>query len=321
MPGAPLSLPEREEIGLALTQDRDVSWAEIGRRVGRHPTTIGRDVTVNGGRDRYRPAIADRRASEQLCRPRPARLSAPGALRDRVTGEITEGRSPEAIWADLVADDITDRVCVETIYSAVYAGVLEVKATDCLRSRRPRRRARQTRHASTRPALPNISARPAAVDDRSELGLWEGDQIIGAHNRSSMLWLTERVTRYSIPVTMPEGYSAQAMVAGLVEGLDQIPAHLLRSITFDQGSEWANWREIAAGYGIDCWFCDPRSPWQRGQIENLNRQWRWWFPRGTDLAIVDPAVADHAAAIINGQRRRSLDYQSPATLYAAAAVQ
>ncbi|MGH9247549.1 MAG: IS30 family transposase [Acidimicrobiales bacterium] len=103
----------------------------------------------------------------------------------------------------------------------------------------------------------------------------EADQIIGARNRSSLLTLTERVTRYSIGVTMPEGYSADAMVGGLLDGLDRIPSHLLRSVTFDQGSEWASWPVITKHYGIDAWFCDRHSRWQRGQIENLNRQGRW----------------------------------------------
>lgn len=171
---------------------------------------------------------------------------------------------------------MTGRPCVETIYSAVYGDVLDVKATACLRMRRPRRRPRQTRTPSGRPGLPNIADRPDTVDDRSEVGHWEADQITGAHNRSSMLSLTERVTRYSILVTMPNGYAAPDMIA--VCWLDRIPAHLLSSITFDQGSEWANWPEIADSYGIDCWFCEPHSPWQRGQVENINRQWRWWFP-------------------------------------------
>jgi len=321
MPGIPLSLPEREEISLALTLNRSTPWTEIGRRVGRHPSTVMREVTANGGRARYRPAIAERRADSARCRARPRRLEAPGALRDRVTAELRLGRSPEAIWADLRAEGTTERVCVESIYAAVFAGVLDVKATECLRSRRPRRRRRQARNESKRPGVPNIAARPAVVNDRGELGHWEGDQIIGQGNRSSMLWLTERVTRYSIGVTMPEGYAGEAMLAGLVCGLEQIPAHLLRSITFDQGFEWACWPTIAESYGIDVWFCDPHSPWQRGQVENLNRQWRWWFPRGIDLGSVDQAEADHAGSLINGQRRRSLGYESPSALYAAAAVQ
>ena len=108
---------------------------------------------------------------------------------------------------------------------------------------------------------------------------------------------------------------------GLVEAFEQIPVHLRKSITFDQGSEWAQWPTLAKTYGIKVWFCDPHSPWQRGQVENLNRQWRWWFPRGTDLANIAPAAADHAATTINGQRRRSLAHHSPATLYAALTVQ
>jgi IS30 family transposase len=321
MPGAPLSLLEREEISLALIEDRSTTWAEIARRVRRHPTTISREVGANGGRIRYRPASADKSATAKLGRPRCRRLELPGVLTDRVTAELRLGRSPVAIWADMVADKVEVRVCVETIYAAVFAGVLEVKPTECLRSRRPRRKRRMARHESIRPALPNITARPAAVGDRSELGHWEGDQIIGRRNRSSMLWLTERVTRFSIGVTMPEGYSADAIVAGLADGLDRIPPHLRKSITFDQGTEWVNWPEIADSYGMDVWFCEPHSPWQRGQIENLNRQFRWWFPRGISLGSIEPTYVDHVASIVNGQRRRGLDYKSPTELYAAATVQ
>jgi IS30 family transposase len=320
MPGALLSLPEREEISLALIEERSMTWAEIGRRVGRPPTTVAREVAANGGRSGYRPAVAQRRAEEARARRRPRLLEVPGPLRDRVTAELRQGRSPWAIRGDLVAEGAPQLVCVETIYTAVYAGALEVRPSECLRSRRRRRRARQTRQASCRPALPNIAARPAVVNDRLELGHWEGDQIIGANNRSSLLTLTERVTRFSIGITMPEGYSAPAMLGGLFEGLDRIPSHLLRSVTFDQGSEWAAWPTIAAHYGIDVWFCDPHSPWQRGQIENLNRQWRWWFPRGTGLRSLDPAHVDAVADIINGQRRRLLNSQSPTSLYAAAST-
>ena len=112
-----------------------------------------------------------------------------------------------------------------------------------------------------------------------------------------MQLLTERVARYSIGVTMPEGYADGAMLAGLADGLDRIPPHLLRSITFDQGSEWGCSETVASTYGMDVWFSDPHSPWQRGQVENLNRQWRFWFPWGTDLASVARAHVDHVASM------------------------
>jgi IS30 family transposase len=319
MPGQPLSLPEREEIHVALITDPTIPWAELARRVDRHPTTVMREVRRNGGRDRYRPAAAQQASDTNRSRARPRLLAMPGALRDRIIAELKLGRSPEAIWADLRAEG-ADRVCVETIYASIFDRTLGLKPSECLRTRRPRRRSRTERHANNRPGLPNINERPDVVNDRAELGHWEIDQIIGAHNRSSMLWLSERVTRYAIGIAMPEGYAGDQMLAALYEALDQIPAHLLHSVTFDQGSEWACWPTIAARYDLDVWFCDPHSPWQRGQIENLNRQWRFWFPRGTDLSIVSQDQIDHAARIINGQRRRSLGYQSPATLHAAATV-
>ena len=119
---------------------------------------------------------------------------------------------------------------------------------------------------------------------------------------------------------MPEGYDALATLAGLTEGLDRIPAAMLHSVTFDQGSEWAEWETIKATWGIDVWFCDPHSPWQRGQIENQNRAWRWWFPRGTRLDNLDQTHVDDVATIINGQRRRNLTYHSPTEPYHALTV-
>ncbi len=307
----------RDELARWLAEEPEVPWVVIARSFGMHRSSVQREVDRNGGRQGYRAACAQREAVRNRRRPRLRVLAERGPLRDRVTTELKDGRSPEAIWADLVAEEAADVVCVETIYQAVYARVLDVEPTKCLRRRRPRRRKRQGRHDTERPALPNIAQRPKRVNDRSEAGHWEADGIIGAGNRSYMLWLTERVTRFSIPVTMPEGYDKDATFAGLVEGLEQIPAHLRLSITFDQGSEWARWAELVDNYSIKAWFCDPHSPWQRGQVENLNRQWRWWFPRGTDLAGVTPAQAQHAADIINGQRRRSLGYHSPTMLYTA----
>ena len=164
MPGAPMSLPEREEIGATLIVDRKISWAALGRRVGRHPATVAREVTAGGGRWLYRPAMAQLRSEGARRRSRPRRLACPGVLRDRVTAELTVGRSPEAIHLDLVAE-AGDTLAVETIYLAVYAGVLEVKATDCLRMRRPRRRCRQGRQPSRRPVSSNIANRPESVNE------------------------------------------------------------------------------------------------------------------------------------------------------------
>lgn len=319
MPSNPLSLLEREEIARELTLNPACSWAQISRQLQRHATTIAREVRRHGGRHAYRPAIADRTATAAQPRPRPRRLAADGPLRDRIITELTAGRSPWAIWADLVAEGVATP-CVETIYLSVYDGTLGLRPRDVLRTRRPRRRDRNCRTPSQKPALPNIRDRPDEVEDRVEVGHWELDQIIGARNRSSMIVAVERATRFCVLATMPEGYTADQALAGMVEIFERIPEHLRLSATFDQGSEWARWPLLVDTYGLDGWFCEPHSPWQRGQVECHNRQLRYWWPRGVELRDVTPAEANRVAGLLNGQRRRALDGQSPAGLYADACV-
>ena len=235
MPGAALELHEREEIHRALVEDPQASW-------GLSPGEC-----------------TDRRRRR---RARCCRLDAPGPQRERITNELRLGRSPEAIWADLADSGAAGRPCTETIYQALYSGALDVKPSQCLRSRRCRRR----RILRPRPRGPNVAQRPTAVDERAVAGHWDVDRIIGANNRPSMIRLTERQSRYVVPITMPDGYA------------DTIAAHLRRSLTFVCGPEWANWRRLADHYDLQVWFCDPHSPPQRGQIENVDRQIRWWFP-------------------------------------------
>jgi IS30 family transposase len=318
MPGrARLTRDQRGVIEEGLAGDPVVSWVELGRRVGAVATTVAREVRRNRGRSKYSADAAQVRAAQQVRRPKVAKLVGLGPLRDRVNAELKLCRSPVAIALDLAADG-GERVCVESIYRAVYAGEMEPKARDCLRRRRVKRRGRQQRHDSKRPGVPNISQRPEAVNDRSELGHLEGDLIIGANNASAVLTVIERVTRHCWLVDLPEGYTAEAVLAGWTELLDQIPAHMRRSLTLDQGSEWAQWETLTATYGLDVWFCDPHSPWQRGAIENLNGHVRFWLPRGTRLDIISPAELDRIAGLINGQRRRILHGHSPAALYTAA---
>lgn len=164
MPGPALSLLEREEISRTLVLDPTATWASIAVCVARHPTTIAREVDRNGGRHHYRAALADRRAQRCTKRPRPRRLETAGVLRDRVTSELRTGRSPYAIAADLAAQNVPGRPCVETIYTTVYAGALAIKASECLRMRRPRRRL-------ARPGTPACVRRcPTSVTGQHESG-------------------------------------------------------------------------------------------------------------------------------------------------------
>ena len=172
---------------------------------------------------------------------------------------------------------------------------------------RTRCRRRQARCDSKCSGLPTVSACLDSTNDRSELGHWEADQIIGANSRSSMLWLTERMTRYSIGVTMPEGYGRETMLSGLgcglVCGLDQIPSDVLRSVTFNQGSKWPCSEIIAVGYDIKIWFGGPvRHEAEEPEREPQSSVTLVVSPR-IDLSSVSQADVHHAASIIDGQCR------------------
>ena len=323
MAHVPLSLLEREEILVALTEDPVVSCAALARRIGRHPTTIGRELERNGGRDRYQAATADARAARARCRPRPARLVTDEVLRAAVTADLRVGFSPAGIAARL-AHRGRGRVCAETIYLAVYSHRLDVKPRECLRSRRLRRR---RRNRDTDPPKTHvlgdfvaIGARPPTVDARIQPGHWEGDLIIGRGNRSALVTLIERVTKMTFLADLPCGYQASECLAALCETFDQIPAHLRHSLTWDRGSEMAQWPFLTDAFDLPVYFADAHSPWQRGLNEHNNRQLRWWLPRGIDLAAVTRTRLDEILAVLNHQPRRSLDWDTPAARYHALTV-
>jgi len=323
MAHVPLSLFEREEIRVALTEDPAGSCAAIGRRIGRHPTTIGRELARNGGRDCYRAATADARAERARTRPRAGLLVTDLALRETVTADLTVGFSPAAVAARLRHAGGA-RVCTETIYQAVYGHQLDVRPRECLRSRRPRRR-RRNRHTDIPKThvlgeFVSIHARPPTVDARVQPGHWEGDLIIGRANQSALVTLIERVTRYTFLADLPCGYHATECLAALCETFDQIPTHLRHSLTWDRGSEMASWPLLTDAFDLPVYFADPHSPWQRGLNEHNNRQIRWWLPRGIDLGAVSRARLDDILDVLNHQPRRSLNWDTPAARYHALTV-
>ena len=319
---APLSLLEREEIRVAIVEDPGVAFAVIAARISRDRSTVSREVSRNGGRNGYCATRAQQRSDRQRCRPRECRLVADLELRSTVTADLAVGFSPVAIAVRLAQAD-GPRVCAETIYQAVYGQRLDVHARECLRSRRPRRR-RRSRHEPARQhplaGAPSIHERPATVEPRVQPGHWEGDLIIGARNQSAMITLIERVTRITFLAELPCGYNATECLAGLCETFDQIPAHLRKTLTWDRGSEMADWALLADAFDLGIYFADPHSPWQRGLNEQNNRLLRWWLPRGIDLGAINRARCDEILNVVNHQPRRSLGYDTPAQRYDALTV-
>lgn len=312
-----LTVRDRELIYAELVRDASVSWTELGEKVGCHRTTVAREVCRNGGRDSYSPSAAQSRSEVMRRRPRPLKLSDPG-LAQRVTDLLGEGFSPAGTARLLAREGIG--VSHETIYQAVYDGTIKVDAAQCLRTGRTVRR-RRKKDLTTNPTgnylgeYRRISARPASVEQRSELGHWEGDLITGAGAHSYLITLYERTSRYTHLIDLPHGKASRHVVDALEDWYTTVPEDLRLTLTWDQGSELARWTQIDGLFSYGIYFADKRSPWQRGGNENNNRQIRFWFPRTQTVADPTGQRIQTALNILNNQPRRSLDWNTPNEIY------
>jgi IS30 family transposase len=312
-----LTIADREEIFLGIERKEPVSV--IGARLGCHRSTIWREIRANGGRNSYRPHRAQRRADDaaRRCR-RPWTETRPWLWEEVQTRLRTEQWSPEQIACRLRfehPDEPEWWISHESIYDAIFVqakGQLRKELAACLRSGRAKRRPRT--RAGKRPRISDmvmISDRPAEVEDRAVPGHWEGDLIIGKHNRSAVATLVERATRFGLLIEL-EDQTAEHVAQRLATNLERIPDQLLRSLTWDQGTEMAHHRAFTIAAGAPVFFCDPHSPWQRGTNENWNGLVRQYLPKSTDLSVHTQADLDQIAVRLNGRPRKTLGWETPA---------
>jgi len=203
----------------------------------------------------------------------------------------------------------------ETIYQSLFVqgrGALRTELARCLRSGREKRRAQgRWRPAGQLTDMVLISERPAEIEDRAIPGHWEGDLICGQGNRSAIGTLVERQTRFVVLVALPGGRSAEHVREALVARVLTLPEQLRRSLTWDRGKEMAQHVRFTVDTGVQVYFCDPHSPWQRGTKENTNGLLRQYFPKGTDVSLHDQAALDAVALDLNGRPRQTLRWMKP----------
>ena len=314
--GFRLSFEERIEIAVGVA--RGESDAQIARALGRHRSTIGREIARCQSRGRYRPMTAQRKADRLARRPKPTRLAENPELLSAVESGLLAGWSPQQIAVRLgreYPDDVGMRVSHETIYQSLYVqsrGELRRELAAQLRTKRSRRKPQGQREQRGRIRdMVMIAERPPEVDDRRVPGHWEGDLLLGAGGRSAVATLVERQTRYVLLARLEDQTSVHVTDA-LAQRISQLPAHLVKSLTWDQGRELAAHHRFTQNTGIRVYFCDPRSPWQRGSNENTNGLLRQYLPKGTDLAVHSQADLDAIAAQLNGRPRMTLDWWNPA---------
>jgi IS30 family transposase len=337
--GRYLSFAEREDIFAGV--ERGDSIRLIARRLGRAPSTVLRELRRNmwhqlyrsrsrmrphpWGRDRirpwnYRPSLAQRRADFLARRPKPAKLATHLALRELVQAKLRERLSPRQIAVELRAEFPANPemwVSHEAIYQSIYVqgrGALRRELAVHLRTgralRKPRRKANERRGRI--PDMVNISQRPAEVEDRAVPGHWEGDLLMGKNGRSAIGTLVERSTRFVLLLHLPHGHSPLQVQDAIVASTQKLPQFVRKSLTWDQGKEMSNHLQIKVVTGLQVYFCDPASPWQRGSNENTNGLLRQYFPKSTDLSQHDAAYLDFVAAQMNRRPRQTLGWMRPA---------
>lgn len=314
-----LTLEDRIEIGVGLSHNE--SDSQIAARVGKHRGTIWRERQRCVHLDVYSPVVADADANRKATRPRPCWVETRPELWEEVKALVrTKKWSPEQISNRFRMDHPgRPEWCVshESIYNAIFVqskGELRKELGACLRSGRANRVPR-SRKAGIRTAgikgMVNISERPAEAEDRAIWGHWEGDLIIGKGSKSAVATLVERTTRLGMLIRL-DSKDAAHVATRLAEEIRRLPAELFKSLTWDQGTELAEHAQFSISTGIDVFFCDPHSPWQRGTNENWNGLVRQFLPKGTDLSVHSQDDLDEIARLLNERPRKTLDWHTPA---------
>nr|WP_233197124.1 IS30 family transposase [Cryobacterium sp. N21] len=297
----------------------------IAALVGRSAATISRELARGGSktgpqaRTKYAPYAAQKQAELRGRRPKASKFDH-SELAFLVQKKLCLKWSPEQISDHLAAvfpDRQEMRVSPEAIYQALYGGGRGDLRGDLHQHLRTGRAIRHPRRPAAKnsgkiPDMTMISERPAEVEDRAVPGHWEGDLILGSHCRSAIATLVERQTRFTMLVHLPGDHGAITVREGLLAAIKTLPEHLVKTLTWDQGTELAQHRQITLATTIAIYFCDPHSPWQRGTNENTNGLLRQYFPKGTDLSVHSPERLLEVATELNNRPRKTLGGSTPA---------
>jgi IS30 family transposase len=312
-----LRFEEREEISRGIAAGRSIR--RIARDLGRSPSTVSREIRRNGGSQSYRASWADRGAWDRTLRPKVCRLAHHAPLRWRVAQKLALQWSPAQIAGWLKQQFPTDpnmQLSHETIYRSLFVQTRGVLKKELMAHLRTARQMRQAKGGTTKSGLGqivdavSIRERPAEAEDRAVPGHWEGDLLAGANN-THIATLVERHSRFVMLLKVPSKNTA-TVVAALARHIGKLPRELRRSLTWDRGKEMAAHHSFTVATNVRVYFCDPRSPWQRGTNENTNGLLRQYFPKGTDLSAFSQAHLNRIALRLNQRPRKTLGFKSPA---------
>jgi IS30 family transposase len=316
-----LTLAEREEISRSMAAGQSIR--SIAARLCRAPSTVSRELGRNGGQAQYRAAEADNAAWDRALRPKCCKLARNRDLARIVADKLRLLWSPQQIagWLKHTYPcDDSHRVSHETIYRSLFIQARGALKKELLQHLRRTRGMRRSRHHTQKTEIHgqivgavSISERPASAEDRAVPGHWEGDLLFGAHN-SQIATLVERQTRY-VMLAKVASKDTETVVDALIKNARKLPQELYKSLTWDRGKEMADHKRFTLATDVQVYFCDPRSPWQRGSNENTNGLLRQYMPKGIDVSSYSQAKLNAVARQLNERPRKTLGYRTPAEMF------
>lgn len=316
-------LTPEERIVIDLFLRLGMSRREIAVCLGRSHTTIARELLRNASASGYRAQTAQKRAEARRSQPRHYRCQNRPALVGYVDKKLRSDWAPEQIAGRICLDHPHDqqmRISVETIYRWVYTAARHGGSIhQHLRWGRNRRRSRSSYGQGKRffPGRVGIAQRPEIVASRCRYGDWEADLVSGSYGKAALVSCIERKSRYLLAAKV-EDKTAISFNAALAGQMQSIAPELRHTLTLDNGSEMARFKELEAAVGVSTYFCDPHSPWQRGTNENCNSLLRQYFPRGINFRKVTEEAVKRAVELLNNRPRKCLGYRTPAEVFADA---
>jgi IS30 family transposase len=309
-----LSMSDRRRFCTFL--EMGLSISEIAKRLSKHRSTLYREQNRNSEEEKYLPRTAQLKAEERTQQQKLSKIEKDGHLRDYVVRSLQKGWSPEQISGRMKFHKLTIYVCPETIYQFVYQSKNK-ELYYCLPYKKPKRQKRFARQKSPcrYGKIRLITHRPKEISTRKRFGHWEGDTIEFKGTKEKVVTtLVERKSRMVFLIKNNSKHS-QGVMDKIKKKFESLPNKMCKTITFDQGSEFAAYRELEKQFKGSVYYCETHSPWQKGSNENMNGRLIWYLPRETDIAKITQEDLDQLASKMNRCPRKCLGYKTPQEVF------
>lgn len=306
----------KERQRLCTYLEMRLSIKAISQKLSRHRSTLYREINRNKEFSKYLPGVANQKAVSRASNGRICKLQYDGYLRDYIVKALKKGWSPEQISGRMKYQKLTIYACPETIYQYVYKSK-DKELYHCLPYKQPQRCKRYGRRKQCRFGgdIRLITERASDINKRTRFGHWEGDTILFTGNRKKVVTtLVERKSRLVLLIKNSSKHS-RGVMEKIGDKFKNLPQKMFKTITFDQGAEFADYRYLESKMQCQVYYCETHSPWQKGANENMNGRLRRYLPSTTIIEQVTQKDLDLLADKINLCPRKCLGHKMPKEVF------